>query len=457
MFHSRVPDRPDCSFWQPFAERFWEKDSYCVDSNVLQPPLTSSQMFNVVVENCAEEPLHQGFTNFYINKRQVSESQCRDRGYYPKPEDRTFSGYHSRLRRLLGDADYLLSIEAFHLPDSARQWVYGFLKDMYRHTGANISSGHYFSLFFGDHRGTPFDIHEQDNSHQYKGAFYFPLEGQKQVQVWPTHVTRNHSELYHATDNGHFIRLSQQLKASQGGLMYWPSDRSHLTHSQTRDLAVPLAVCIGEDLIARVGKQIVQEMARKPEYSKHRGWLNRIKVTARRHRHLLKQDSRKIQTQQNNNCSFDPYNLQASAEVLPPQIKIAAKYYEKATCPAILEAALTRYWLETLSSWGLKPKAAIIYKEPLARGEQVVVFENHSLLLRYVEPARRTFIGVAGNVMCVPDVPVQVLRTLLNDLNQGQAKTVATLLDHCDPQAEHTQMLEAIIDQLQACGGIGRV
>ncbi len=452
-----VPNRPSTAFWQQFANNYWQQDSFCTDSDVLQPPLTPAQMFDVVVENCAPKPLHRGSTRFFINNKSVPDAQCRANGYYPIAQDQDFAGFHKRLRSIIGDADYVFTIDVFHLPDSARQWTYGFLRDLYQHTGANICSGHFFSIFFGDYHATPFGVHNHDNLYEYEGAFYFPLEGQKQMRIWHPKVAEANPKLIKATEHSTYNEQSHLLSADAGGLMYWPSDRYHVGNAQNNNLAIPLAIRIGQDQVSLIGRMIEWEMDDKPSYSKRYGRIDRLKVRARRYRHVIKQGTRKLSLREDTNCEFDPFDLPKSGQTLPPTLNRIRDFYAKATCPAILEVVLTRYWLRTLSSWGLNPKAPKRDFAPLTRDNRIAAFENHQLLWRHLENSAQTLVAAAGNVTSLSHAPKAAIEQMLTTLNQGEAISVGQLLQQSDSEEKHHETLLALLNELQQSAGIGRV
>lgn len=446
---------PNKEFWQNFASNFWEQKSFCTENDVIQPPLTPEQMFEVVVENCLPQPLHRGSTRFFINKKAVPEPECREKGYYPIASDKNFIGYHQRLRTLLGDDDYVFTIDVFHLPDSARSWSYGFLRDLYRHTGANICSGHFFSIFFGDYKSTPFGVHNHDNLYEFEGAFYFPLEGQKQMRIWTPEVAQANPKLIKATDHSEYHDQSHLLTAHQGGLMYWPSDRYHVGSSKNNNLAIPLAIRIGQDQTTLIGRMIEWEMDDKPDYSNRCSWLDRIKVRIKRYRNVLKQGTKKLSLRADTNCTFDPFDLQQSAQHLPEQLARIYDFYASVTCPAILELVISRYWLRTLSSWGLNPKAPKRKFAPLELTDHITIFDNHQLLWRHLDNSNQSLVGCSGNVVTLKDAPkpqLEAMLSRLNTLKDGETIQVEQLLTNCEKNQRHS--LLKLLDELQTAAGI---
>lgn len=234
------------SFWKDFARKYWNREP-----TVLQRPFaahfpTTGEIFEALLE--IGERIGRGDfaqpLRFYIEH----EDGPGGMPYYstlfnlsqhlPRREDGNMEGYLARLDALLGGKRFGIVLNRAQ----CFQWNHwlqmkSFLSGFHETLGVPLG-GSDSCVFVGNYLYTPFGVHKDDLH-----IFYFVIEGQKTMSLWPfdtltgrPEVPKDDPNLIHKPgliylrdkkDERQVLSQALTLKASPGDVMYWPASYWH--------------------------------------------------------------------------------------------------------------------------------------------------------------------------------------------------------------------------------------
>jgi 50S ribosomal protein L16 3-hydroxylase len=446
---------PSEEFWKDFASNYWEKNSLAVKNSLIRPPITADELFQLAVESHQPDANTADYIRFYQNGKSKTVEYCQKNNYYPTNEDGSFSNYSKRLKTLLGKDEYVFVVDGFQLNANLREWTMEFLKQMYTYTGAKLTNGHFYSIFFGDYSRTPFGIHLHDDRVEYESAFYFPLQGEKSMRIWTPEYAKKHPSIKDSKQYENFLAGSSLITAEETGLLYWPADRWHIGDAGHDNISIPLAIRMGSDLVLDLEDYIYREMvASKQEIS----FINEVKLKIKKAGYLFKEGMKRVSQRDLINIDFDPTNIVQSCRTLPDELIQAGEYYRRIVEPIILERAISRMWLAMLSAYGMNP--AVSFKEanmPKA-SDQIQLLKHHKLLLRK-DKKDGVILGMGGNSYGYKTSSLDGLEALFENINSGSALNVGDLLNDSlsgvtNSQEECREQFSSLLKFLRSTGMI---
>jgi hypothetical protein len=440
-------------FWKQFSTNIWEKETLAIKSSFINPPITADELFSIVVNNF----------NFNINdtslvsKRfylQGKEQQLEGSDYYPKPEDGSFTNYDRRIKSVCDNQEYVLIIDGLIVNSSLWDWTYEFLQNLYNSLGY-LNCGHYYSIFYGNYRKTPFGVHDHNYPEEpAESAFYFPIEGSKSMRTWKPEFVNRNKKLKDSTQYEEFIEDSTLLEAEASGMLYWPSDRWHIGDSKGGDVSLVIAITNSNNFVEPLAYLLEEEIKVKNLYKSYlqRAFLAKI-------REIVINSSRRKGKKK---AFFDPNNLQKSAETIPNAIQLDAKIFKYFIDSSIVELVCTKLWLSMLTGYGFSPLIPNQFletsQERLMIDDYIKASNNRQILWREVGK-NRIAIAVNGIPTVVP--LYRNVEMLIKTINTGEVQSVKSILEESkslvnqDYQREYSaEGILALLNTLLGNGGI---
>ncbi len=162
----------------------------------------------------------------YVGAEEVDLQAPGHRALLPQAGDRHFFGYHARLTREFGVADYCLIVPDWHAhAPSLLEPLLDSVAALTQRVG--ISSARMDTqLFVGDYRTTPFGAHADPTS-----SFHVPVVGTKRMRVWSGASARAEGLVAGQLEYRDQSASSRVLEAQVGEAMYWPSHAWHVAES----------------------------------------------------------------------------------------------------------------------------------------------------------------------------------------------------------------------------------
>lgn len=217
------------TFWDRFADKHWEKKRLLVPDRAATPlpEISPSRLFDAVLTLFAghteETPRH---IRFYRDGAALNLLEKDNRSYWPRREDRTFTGYHRRMTTTERLRDYGLVIADWHAVDRGSwETICRSLSGLTARVGVSQARMD-TQLFIGNYRSTPFGVHIDPT-----GSFHFPVVGTKRMRFWPGGYEKAHPTILDAREYAEHLGGSVLLKTKAGGVFYWPSSDWHIGES----------------------------------------------------------------------------------------------------------------------------------------------------------------------------------------------------------------------------------
>lgn len=357
--------RSSDSFWDYFESEHWEKLEFVQKTGFIKPPLSEQALFKAVVAMCEEHAKIKQETGrrstrvrIYVEGDGFEQGEELKEEYlhlFPNKNDHSFAAYSERVEAEIEGKQFAFVIDALTMPPELKAWTHDLLKGMYCSIKIKeISVGHFWSIFYGNYKSTPYGVHSHANLLFSEAAMYFPIQGKKEMLTWTSEYIDKNLDLKEAQDYSAHMSAAMKLSAEPGGAMYWPSDRWHIGASAGGDVSMVLGLRVRADIHFIIDQAwgggmldtYIRSRLREVLLSKLIDcWLFPLYI------YLLKR-SRRAYKRQVCSLPFDPNDLQSSAEQLPKELRKEGKLY-RFMFGDNLERALSRIWLSILSSMGV--------------------------------------------------------------------------------------------------------
>ncbi|ARV58856.1 hypothetical protein BZZ01_09600 [Nostocales cyanobacterium HT-58-2] len=434
-------------FWDKFALNYWECECLSIKNSFINPPITEDELFSIIVNEC---------NNMYSDSRFYIEGTLqkieKTNFLWPKKKDLCFTNYNKRISSSLNGREYTLVIDRLQVNPYLWDWTYDFLQKLYKSLGY-LNYGHFFSIFYGNYKATPFGVHHDGDS-----GFYFPIRGTKMMRTWKPEFVVQHPKLNRAREYKDFIEDSTLLEAEPGGMLYWPSDRWHVGDSRGGDVSIVLAINISDDLVIPLSTFICEEIhilygnsfkryflellaKALPNwytlYQEVKIWHHSsikeflIKLATRSYLKVLSilvsiKAHKKITTK----SFFNPEDLQGSVEKVPESIRLAAITFEGIIDSLIIKRASIKLWLNMLTGYGFWP-LSISQSESFNCSSMLTVdtyFQIFPKLIILWKRVDENEIFVSVNGFCISVSSHPFFPFLINKINSGEINNITNLI-----------------------------
>ncbi|WP_322692490.1 hypothetical protein [Nostoc sp. DedSLP03] len=433
-----------------------------IKDSFINPPITSDGLFSLIVNNLNtnDESEEKVFLTFFIEgeKQEVEKTNF----LLPKKEDTSFTAYDKRIRSAINEQEYVLVIDSIKVNDFLWDWTYDFLQGLYKSLGY-LSFGHFYSVFYGNYKVTPFGVHCHHVSKE--AAFYFPIIGRKSMITWTPEFANKHPELKGVRDYQKFLDGSSLIEAEPGGLMYWPSDIWHVGDSRGGDVSIVIAINAADEFFRPLGYLICKEIQSLYGDSLKGNLLKRIiqaltgwyfilgslnGIYEQRIQTLLAKHSNKYSKyiikpiiksffwilsiipfqKSKTKAFFNPDDLQESAEKIPEAIRSAAMIFKGIVDSLIIERVTTKLWLRMLTCYGMCPITASQFTLPkdemLTVESCIQVYPKRVVIWRKVSE-NEVWVAINGLLIRVPWHPIFPL--IIKEINTGKVQSVKKMLE----------------------------
>lgn len=234
------------SFWKDFSRKYWDREPTLLRRPFAAHFPTTGEIFEALVE--IGERIRRGDfaqpLRFYIEH----ENGPGGMPYYstlfnlsqhlPRREDGNMEGFVARVDAMLGGKRFGIVLNR----SQCFQWNHwlqmkSFLSGFHETLGVPLG-GSDSCVFVGNYLYTPFGVHKDDLH-----IFYFVIEGQKTMSLWPfdtleerPEVPKDDPNLIHKPgliylrdkeDERQVLSQALTLKGSAGDVMYWPASYWH--------------------------------------------------------------------------------------------------------------------------------------------------------------------------------------------------------------------------------------
>jgi hypothetical protein len=229
-------------FWPQFAATYYTREPFETDDPLAGFTISSADLFRLLLSATTQRGAGPDAPHirFHVGQRQVIADLA---DYLPVAADGSIDGYLGRLERDLGGEPYLLVVEHAHVA-SRKVWkqVASFLAGLYGATGS-MPGRVDAEVFVGRYPYTIPGIHRERS-----GVFVSMVQGEKDILVWPPHVTGLPlgSARYQAA-----TAMSRRLRCAPGRLVYWPAMHWHVGESPAAGTAGLHVAVLEEPLTVR--------------------------------------------------------------------------------------------------------------------------------------------------------------------------------------------------------------
>jgi hypothetical protein len=440
-------------FWTEFTSKIWEKEELALKDSFIRIPISSDDLFNLLVNEFNTADDVHGRTDFFIGfkNQKIKKADI----LLPRKEDKSFTNYNERIRSLLNGQNYTLILDCIRVNDTLWDWTYEFLQSLYTELGY-LSYGHFYSVFYGNYQVTPSSVHIDR-----EGAFYFPIVGGKSMRIWTREFADQHPKLKGAKNYQDFLEDSTLLQCQAGGMIYWRSNRWHVGDSKGGDVSIALAVNPDGPILHVLLEVLYQEIKNlygdsikgffwKKITRALMGWNEAVETIK-----LLSGDDYKnypsspiirgsiyllslmfsiVPSQKiTGKCFFNPNDLQESAEQIPEPIRLAAKelkWLKWFIGSRIIERASIKLWLTMLTSYGFFPLSApqiVSDKIEILKSDDYIQIYPRRVILYRIDDEYETFTFVNGIGISVSQHPIFPI--LIRKINSGEVQSVAEILE----------------------------
>lgn len=451
MAFDEAPDLYDASnqddlklspaFWRNFVSNNWEKRTFAQSRQLTAVPITSDELFDTMV-TMSKEHEEQGVYDIrmYVEGEEVESDYYR---LLPKASDKGFSEYRSRVIEAIDGKEFALVADCIEMPTSLRVWTYSFLKGMYGPL-KGISTGHFWSIFFGSYTTTPYGVHDHTESVFAESAFYFPLRGKKEMRTWESSYVERNPEIKGSKDYQVYEHASDLLSAQQGGMMYWPSDRWHVGSSKGGDVSIVLAVKTFADVFAFMCFSIISGSYDSYFHSKIKRRFAKVMAQLYMMYQLCSiKMSKRARRRQIRNLPFDPENLQSSAENVPERLsrlKPLFFFLGRNT-----ERVFARFWLLHLTLLGMEPSYSTKKVPSTKTPQNLVITRNEGIPILWTQLNQDLIMVAANESTCeLPVSLIAVVKRLANS-SDGQKFTYQGLMNMEQLEGADQSELDSIV------------
>lgn len=381
--------RESRAFWESFVAEHWRRDTFSIQQDFTDPPLSPQALFRSTVAACHQRDTGIGLRLYLGTERQDPAASPE---LLPQLEDGSLEGYDLRMRQGLGHQDYSLVINNIEILDfDLWAWSRGFLRHLFSLAGMN-NLGIYYALYIGNYQTTFLGIHRDPES-----VFHLPVIGLKRMRTWLPSYVEQHPELRSATRYEEHLEASTLLEARPGGMIYWPAELWHVGEHAgelTASLALSLLTISPTDPLFTVYLRCLYQAQDEPPSS-----------------------GRKLY------YPFDPENLQATG-THPPESLLRLG---RSMVSLYSEESLRRLWLRLATGYGFfntpRPLENVsIGEDDVLQGDP----EYPVIWSRGMDGDQDvSIISVNGKLLQLPGG--LMIAALLSRLNSGEPVTVREL------------------------------
>ena len=208
--------------WRRLVSEYWERCPVLIKRPFRHAIISPKEMFAAVVNAAARQSQGErdAVLAFQIEGEQV---KADPRDFLPRPGDQTMSGYADRLARMLRGRRFALIVEEIQMEAPQvwlrfREFLYGLSR--VGMVPARVKA----SVFVGNYKITPAGLHRGNSAN-----FKFVVQGRKKLRLWPDKLFRGKKNLTGTLDVGRFVSAATTLEGHPGDIIYWPSDRWHIS------------------------------------------------------------------------------------------------------------------------------------------------------------------------------------------------------------------------------------
>lgn len=383
-------DFTDPGFWATFVRDNWEKKELAAENVFRSGPLEEASLFNTVVK-CAQVGHPLVLIRIYAGLKKQPFYPGHE--LYPRESDKSFTGYHERVSRMLNGEKYCLMINFLEV-FSYDLWNLGreFLHGLYEKTGFN-KLGTFCTLFIGDYDKTPFGVHQDMQS-----VFHIPLIGKKAMRLWPVEYVKTHPGIAGIVDYKEYVQDSVKIEAGPGGMIYWPSEVWHASE-KANDFSVSMAISL--NLTRNVTLELLAAMV---EHAKNTPGL-------------FSSDTLPVD-----------FNAPEKAHVLPGDILVAQQFIRYAASDLVLQ----REWLKITSGYNFSVVPDPVPVDSGSIGPDLLISGNAMFPVLFFESGEELNIAANGHLSVYQKS--DGLLNAIRMLNTGKPVKVSSLLNGGDKE-----------------------